>query len=142
MTEQHNDNGSVAPPPFEGASAPGGRGQDIIGTDHTAGDGGIAGSLFDCRGPVERALSIPPNEFEASAWDVVANAANDLSELGEFLEETDANPTLRSAATLRSLDRFRDALDRMPAEADLNQTVELRVQDVALVARSMLSRLR
>ena len=128
-------------PPFLDASGPGGRGQDITGSDPAAGGGGTAGFPNDPLN-AQQALLLPPDGLDGSAWDVVANAADTLSELGEFLEETDTNATLRSAATLRSLDRFRDALDRLPADADLNQTVELRVQDVALVARSMLSRLR
>lgn len=35
--------GSVAPPPFLDASAPGGRGQSINGSDLTASGGGTAG---------------------------------------------------------------------------------------------------
>ena len=42
MAEQHI-NGSVAPPPTTDASVPGGRGQDINGSDLTAGGGGTAG---------------------------------------------------------------------------------------------------
>lgn len=42
-------NGSVAPPPFLDASAPGGRGQDINGSDLTASGGGTAGFCFALR---------------------------------------------------------------------------------------------
>ena len=110
-----------------------------IGSDRksvaTAGGGGTAGFSLDSQ-------QVILLEGDSTAWDVVANANDTLSELGQFLEDLNDNPTLRSAATLRSLDRFRDALDRLHADADLNQPVELRLQDVALVARSMLSRLR
>ena len=112
----------------------------FIAPNH-AGGGGIAGFPLDPLGS-QQAVLLPPDGLDGSAWDVVANTNDGLTELWAFLDETETNPTLRSAATLRSLDRLRDALDRMPAEADLNQTVELRVQDVALLARFMLSRLR
>ena len=48
MSEQFYDNGSGAPP-FIDASGPGGRGQDITGSDPAAGDGGIAGFPLDQR---------------------------------------------------------------------------------------------
>ena len=132
--EQHSNDGSGAPP-FIDVSVPGGRSQDINGSDPAAGGGGTAGFSLDSQ-------QVILLEGDSTAWDVVANANDTLSELGQFLEDLNDNPTLRSAATLRSLDRFRDALDRLHADADLNQPVELRLQDVALVARSMLSRLR
>ena len=140
MSEQFYDNGSGAPPLLM-LLAPVGEVRTSPDPTQPPAVGALPVSPNDPLG-AQQALLLPPDGLDGSAWDVVANAADTLSELGEFLEETDANPTLRSAATLRSLDRFRDALDRLPADADLNQTVELRVQDVALVARSMLSRLR
>ena len=45
MSEQHSNNGSGAPP-FIDASVPGGRGQDINGSDPAAGSGGTAGFVI------------------------------------------------------------------------------------------------
>ena len=45
-------------------------------------------------------------------------------------------------ATLRSLDRLRDALEQVPESAALSDPVVLRVQDAVLLARQLLSRLR
>ena len=118
-------NGSGAPP-FIDAPVPGGRGQGITGTDPTASGGGTAGLSLE----------------QDSAWDVVAGAANTKTDLGDFLRDISENHELRAAATLRALDRLRDSLDRVPSDASFGDPVVLRVQDVALVARAMLSRLR
>ena len=73
---------------------------------------------------------------------MVAGAANTKTDLGDFLRDISENHELRAAATLRALDRLRDSLDRVPSDASFGDPVVLRVQDVALVARAMLSRLR
>ena len=58
------------------------------------------------------------------------------------VEKARKSPELRSAATLRSLDRLRDALEAVPESAALSDPVVLRVQDAVLLARQLLSRLR
>ena len=76
-----------------------------------------------------------------TAWDVVAGAASTVTELDGFLSDVGENPALRAAATLRALDRLRDALDGVPADAAFGDPVVLRMQDVALIAKALLQRL-
>ena len=78
----------------------------------------------------------------ASAWDVLAGQADCQSDLLDYIQQLEDSPELRSAATLRSLDRMRDALELVPEHAGLGDPVVLRAQDVVLIARQMLSRLR
>ena len=78
----------------------------------------------------------------ASAWDVLAGQPECESDLLDYMRQLDESPELRSAATLRSLDRLRDALERIPESAQLGDPVTIRLQDALLIARQMLSRLR
>lgn len=78
----------------------------------------------------------------ATAWDVMAGKPECVTDLQEFLIELDESPHLRSAATLRSLSRIREALEKLPEDCDLGDPVVLKAQDVALLARQLLSRLR
>ena len=77
-----------------------------------------------------------------SAWDCIAGQSDTLSDLREFLDEMEQNNFTRSAAVLRSLDRMRDQLERVPCSAALGDPVALRLQDVALIARYVMQRLR
>lgn len=78
----------------------------------------------------------------ASAWDVIAGQPGCESTLLDYTRELEDSPELRSAATLRSLDRLRDSLELVPEHANLGDPVVLRLQDAVLIARQMLSRLR
>lgn len=78
----------------------------------------------------------------STAWDCMAGKAELISEVQDFLKELDESPDLRAAATLRSLSRIRGELERIPETAALGDPVELRLQDVLVIARQMLSRLR
>ena len=78
----------------------------------------------------------------ATAWDCMAGKAELISEVQDFLKELDELPDLRAAATLRSLSRIRGELERIPETAALGDPVELRLQDVLVIARQMLARLR
>ena len=78
----------------------------------------------------------------ASAWDVLAGQPGCESDLLDYVQQLEGTPELRSAATLRSLDRLRDALERVPESAGLGDPITIRLQDAALFMRQMLSRLR
>lgn len=78
----------------------------------------------------------------ASCWDCLAGQPECLSEVLDHIQRLEESPELRSAATLRSLDRLRDQLERIPESASLNDPVVLRLGDVLVIARQMLSRLR
>ncbi|QVV66545.1 hypothetical protein [Synechococcus sp. LA31] len=65
-----------------------------------------------------------------------------MGALSEFLEDIKENPALRAAATLRAMDRLRDALLLIEETASVETPVPLLLQDVALLARQLLQRLR
>ncbi len=67
MTEQQN-NGSGAPP-FIDASVPGGRVQDINGSDPAAGGGGTAGFFLDS----QQSLLLPPDLVETLCLGQLSN---------------------------------------------------------------------
>ena len=97
-----------------------------IGTDALATDGGISG--FTNR--------------VATAWDVLAGRPECVTDLQDFLNDLNESPDLRAAATLRSLTRIRTELERIPEHCELSDPVVLKVQDVVLLARQLMSRLR
>ena len=78
----------------------------------------------------------------ATVWDCMAGKAELMSETQDFLKDLDESPDLRAAATLRSLSRIRSELERIPETAALGDPVELRLQDVMVLARQLMSRLR
>ncbi len=78
----------------------------------------------------------------ASAWDVMAGQPEFETELKDYLKAINENADLRAVATLRSLSRIRSELERIPETAALGDPVELRLQDVMVLARQLLSRLR
>ena len=78
----------------------------------------------------------------ATAWDALAGQPCCESDLLDYIRQLEECPELRSAATLRSLDRLRDALERVPEQAALGDPITIRLQDALLLARQMLSRLR
>ena len=78
----------------------------------------------------------------ATVWDCMAGKAEVISETEDFLTELDESPDLRAAATLRSLSRIRSELERVPETAALSDPVELRLQDVLVLTRQLMSRLR
>ena len=82
-----------------------------------------------------------PNRV-ANAWDVLAGRPECLTDLQDFLNDLNESPDLRAAATLRSLTRIRTELERIPEHCELSDPVVLKVQDVVLLARQLMSRLR
>ena len=99
------------------------------------------------RAPVEPAAGGGTSGFTyragpPTAWDCLAGQGELVSDLGDFLQSLDESPDLRAAATLRVLSRMREELQRVPESAQLSDPVQLRLQDVVLVARQLMSRLR
>lgn len=94
------------------------------------------------RAPVEPAVGGNGFTNHATAWDALAGQGELISDLRDFLKEIDENPDLRSAATLRTLSRIRAELDRIPETCQMGDPVVLKVQDVVLVMRQLMSRLR
>ena len=94
------------------------------------------------RAPVEPAIGGDGFTHHATAWDALAGQGDLISDLRDYLKEIDENPDLRAAATLRSLGRIRAELDRIPETCGLGDPVVLKVQDVVLLARQLMSRLR
>ena len=92
--------------------------------------------------PVEPAVGGNGFTNHATAWDALAGQGELISDLRDFLKDIDENPDLRAAATLRTLSRIRAELDRIPETCQLGDPVQLRVQDVLLVMRQLMSRLR
>ena len=78
----------------------------------------------------------------ATAWDVLAGQPDCVTDLQDFLRDIDENSSLRAAATLRSLDRLRAELEKVPETCGLGDPVVLKVQDVMLLARQLMQRLR
>jgi hypothetical protein len=65
--------------------------------------------------------------------DHVAGVSGDaLSDSPESLKDIKENPALRAAATLRAMDRLRDALLLIEETASVESPVPLLLQDVAL----------
>ena len=116
----------VVDPP-EVVTNPGADGEDRAPVAPAAG-GGTSGFTNHCN--------------QATAWDCLAGQGELISELGDFLKSLDESPDLRAAATLRALSRVREELERVPESAQLSDPVQLRLQDVVLVARQLMSRLR
>ena len=79
---------------------------------------------------------------QATAWDVLAGQGELITDLCDYLKDVDEHPDLRAAATLRSLSRIRIELEKVPETCGLGDPIVLKVQDVALLARQLMSRLR
>lgn len=91
------------------------------------------------------AANTPPlREGEASAWEwlVHPEGGGQPEELSDLLRALDDSPELRSAALLRSIERFRDALAQLPVSAPVETPVQVCAGDVVSMLRAVLSRLR
>ena len=73
---------------------------------------------------------------------VIGGQLQCITEHQDYLAKLDESPDLRAAATLRSLSRIRTELERIPESSCLGDPVALKVQDVVLLARQLMSRLR
>ncbi len=101
------------------------------------------GGNGDDRAPVESAgTGGGVGLTHATVWDVMAGRAQCVTDLQEYLHDLDEKPDLRAAATLRSLTRIRSELERLPKDCGLSDPVVLKAQDVVLIARQLMSRLR
>ena len=104
----------------------------------------VVGGNSEDRAPAEPAADGGIGGFlnHATAWDVMAGQPQCMTELADYLAKLDDSPDLRAAATLRSLSRIRTELERIPESCGLGDPVALKVQDVVLLARQLMSRLR
>lgn len=102
------------------------------------------GAQGDYRAPVDTAGTGGSAGFShhGTVWDVMAGKPELMTDLKQFMEELDESPDLRAAATLRTLSRIRGEMERMPETSNLGDPVVLQLQDVAVLMRQMLSRLR
>lgn len=119
-----------------------------VATSHRKSPPITATEGFPNLGEVATTVAPPPpalpdrGMLRASAWDVVAGQGMSASDLRDWLEELETDPHLRSAATLRAIERIRKALELMPEEAGLGDPVVLTLRDVVVLTRLVLSRLR
>ena len=65
-----------------------------------------------------------------------------MSDPPDLPEDIEVNPAIRAAATLREIDRLPDALLLIEETASVETPVPLLLQDVALLGRQLLQRLR
>lgn len=84
----------------------------------------------------------PTHEATPSAWDVLCGEGELITDAREWVESIESRSDLRSAATLRCLDRLRDELVMVHESTELDSTVAVTVRDALLLSRQMLSRLR
>ena len=83
-------------------------------------------------------------DHEASIWALLTqpDGHGQPQDLSDLLTVLAASPELRSAALLRSMERFRDQLDRLPGRAPLDQPVTIAAADLMVLTRALLGRLR
>ena len=83
-------------------------------------------------------------DHEASIWALLTQPEGhgEPQDLSDLLTVLAASPELRSAALLRSMERFRDQLDRLPGRAPLEQPVTIAAADLMVLVRALLGRLR
>ena len=107
-----------------------------------AGPGGMVDGRSD--GGVA-AAPLPPSEYEPSAWLELVSSFTEggaLETVNDLIDALGASPELRSAASLRTLDRLRDAMDGMSGGTNLDAKVEIKVTDLVTATRALLTRLR
>jgi len=90
--------------------------------------------------------SVTPDwrEFQESAWGRLTATIDggQPESLGELIDALNESAELRSAALLRSMERFRDCLDGLPADTPLEAPQELPAVDVLVLVKALMSRLR
>lgn len=86
----------------------------------------------------------PLLDHEASIWALLTqpDGHGQPQDLSDLLTVLAASPELRSAALLRSMERFRDQLDQLPGRAPLDQPVTIAAADLMVLTRALLGRLR
>ena len=113
---------TVVDPPAEVIVTPGGRDEDMGARSNA--DGGIGFPL------------------QSTVWDAFADQADCMNPTSEFITQLDETPRLRSAASLRSLSRIREALEAMPEQSALDEPVCISLQDALVVMSQLMARLR
>ena len=78
----------------------------------------------------------------ATVWDAFSGRPDCSNDTTDFLEQLDASPRLRSAAMLRSLGRFREALGAMPEQSPLDAQVCVSLSDALVLMTQLMQKLR
>lgn len=93
---------------------------------------------------VAGAASVLSNRVDPdrSAWAVVANQAEDLSDQRDYLSEQEHDATQRAAALLQVMTRLRETLLKTGNDAPLDSMVEMPLMDALVLSRFLLERLR
>ena len=83
-------------------------------------------------------------ENEIGVWDVLTqpDGCREPQDLGDLLTALAASPELRSAAMLRSMERFRDQLMRLSTDTPLDYEIKITACDLTVVVRALLGRFR
>ena len=83
-------------------------------------------------------------DHEASVWEqlIEPEGHGEPQDLSDLLTVLAASPELRSAALLRSMERFRDQLDQLPGHTPLEQPITIAAADLTVLVRALLGRLR
>lgn len=115
--------------------------------DPPTSDGGTGTSAGDCAaGGGTSGFSNPESLHpdQQSLWALLTQPEGhgEPQDLGDLLQMLASSGELRSAALLRSMERFRDQLDQLPPHAPLDQPVTVAAADLLVLARALMSRLR
>ena len=109
-----------------------------------AGAGPGAGEAAVVDGGVTAANAPPLREGESSAWEwmVHPDGGGHPVDLADLIKLLDESPEMRSAALLRGIERFRDALTRLPVSAPVETPVVVCAGDLVPLLRAVMARLR
>ena len=77
-----------------------------------------------------------------SAWAVIAGKGKCMSDLDDLLRELEDSPRFKTAAMLQCLIALRERLENIPEGANLNKTVEIPLQYVAVITMQLMKRLQ
>ena len=103
-----------------------------------------AGEAAAVGGGVTAANAPPLREGESSAWEwmVHPDGGGHPVDLADLIKLLDESPEMRSAALLRGIERFRDALTQLPVSASVETPVEVCAGDLVPLLRAVMARLR
>ena len=102
--------------------------------------GGVDGAEVGAAVPTLPTLS----EFDTSVWARLTepDGGSNCGCLDELIDALDSSPELRSAALLRSMERYRDILDGLPSDAPIDTPLTVTAVDVLVLIKTVMSRLR
>ena len=103
--------------------------------------GGVAERAPDAHAVGGNGFPLEPTPT-ATVWDAFSGRPDCSNDTTDFLEQLDAEPRLRSAAMLRSLGRFREALEALPEQSPLDAQVCVSLQDALVLMTQLMQKLR